>query len=139
MRVVSSAAAWLGIPSTVFMLFSKRGTRLLLPSNTRLRRFRSSTVVRTSASVTFITGARAVFWLQPDVSALTDSGYASGTVCCFSTSTANTRASSGVRVRMGGREGASGVEFMLDVAGCRYVYSDRASGIEPGQWMSIGA
>jgi hypothetical protein len=29
-------------------------------------------------------------------------------------------------VRMGGREGASGVEFMLDVAGCRYRYSDQA-------------
>ena len=56
------------------MLCSKRGTRLLLPSITRLRRFRPSMASSTSDSVTFITGERAVFWLQPAVSALSDSG-----------------------------------------------------------------
>ena len=41
-----------------------------------------------------MTGSRLVFWLQPPTSALSVSGYASGTVCCFSTSTPRTRVSS---------------------------------------------
>ena len=71
---MSNATAWLGTPSTRPTLCSKRGTRLLLPSNTRLRRLRPSMASITSDSVTFITGERAVFWLQPAVSALSDSG-----------------------------------------------------------------
>src|SRR5436305_7069006 len=50
-------------------------------------------VARTSDSVTLITGSRLVFWLQPATSALSVSGYVSGTVRCFSTSTPSTRVS----------------------------------------------
>ncbi|MNY39961.1 hypothetical protein D3C86_1746730 [compost metagenome] len=72
--VDSSAADWLGTPSTLAMFCSKRGTRLLLPSNTRLSDFRPSIAVRISSSDTLITGDRAVFWLQPAASALSESG-----------------------------------------------------------------
>src|SRR6058998_1303993 len=51
-------------------------------------------VARTSDSVTLITGSRLVFWLQPAARALSVSGYVSGTVRCFSTSTPSTRVSS---------------------------------------------
>jgi len=92
------------------MLCSKRGTRLLLPSNT-------------GSGVSVVDGREDIglgdvhtrraggLLVQPEVSALTDSGYASGTVCCFSTSTPARAPREGVRVRRAGREGASGVEF----------------------------
>src|SRR5947208_1535779 len=51
-------------------------------------------VACTSASVTLITGSRLVFWLLPAASALSVSGYVSGTVRCFSASTPSTRVSS---------------------------------------------
>ena len=70
----NSATADSGTPWTRPRLCSNLITRLLLPSNTRLRPFRPSRAVSTSASVASITGARAVFWLQPATSVLSDSG-----------------------------------------------------------------
>jgi len=56
------------------MLCSNLTTRLPLPSNTRLRPFKPSMAVSSSASVASMTGLRAVFWLQPSVSEFSDSG-----------------------------------------------------------------
>ena len=47
---------------------------LPLTSITRCRCFKLSTTPSTSASLASITGARAVFWLQPATSAFSDSG-----------------------------------------------------------------
>src|SRR5437868_13239920 len=55
--------------------------------------FKWSIAACTSVSAASITGSRLVFWLHPAVSALRVSGYVSGTVCCFSSSTPMTRVS----------------------------------------------
>src|SRR5215470_15619085 len=67
---------------------------------TRLALLRLSSTTCTSASVTSITGERLDFCLQPATRAFSVSGYVSGTVCCFSTSTPTTRASSRERTGM---------------------------------------
>jgi hypothetical protein len=56
------------------MLWSKRSTRLPLTSTTKWRRLSSSRACSTVGSSSSITGWRAVFWLQPATSALSDSG-----------------------------------------------------------------
>ena len=71
---MSKATDCEGRPIARPMLCSKRVTREPLASNTRCRLFSASTAACTSLSVALSTGSRAVFWLQPSVSELIDSG-----------------------------------------------------------------
>src|SRR5438552_11416550 len=72
-------------------------TRPPLDSTTSESAFRRSMAAWTSDSLAFMIGSRLVFWLQPVVSDSSVSGYVSGTVCCFSTSTPRMRVSSSER------------------------------------------
>ena len=69
-----SAAAGVGTfrPRAAFCSYLL--TRPPLLSNTRLMLFSPSMAASTSASLASVTGSRAVFWLQPATSELSDNG-----------------------------------------------------------------